>query len=242
MVDRMDKGIGRMIGALREAGELENTLILFLSDNGASPENAARYGPGFDRPSQTRDGRKIVYPVNKEALPGPQTSFASIGPHWANVSNTPYRYAKEDSYEGGIRTPLIAFWPKGIRVPGGSMSGSTGHVMDFMATFVEVARAPYPAHYRGTPVKPLQGKSLVPAFRSQKATGHAALFNEHFGARYVRFEGWKLVGRRNEPWKLYRVAEDETERNDVASRYPEVVQKLEQMWQEWTKANAVVPK
>ncbi len=120
MVDRMDQGIGRIIEALRASGELDNTLIVFLSDNGASPENCMRYGPGFDRPGQTRDGRKIHYPVDKGVLPGPQTTFASIGERWANVVNTPYQYAKAQSYEGGVRTPMIAFWPKGISGKGAS--------------------------------------------------------------------------------------------------------------------------
>ena len=96
MIDRMDRGIGKMLSALRETGQLENTLILFLSDNGASPENAAQYGKGFDRPGETRSGQKIIYPVKKEVLPGAETTFASIGTRWANVANTPYRFAKEE--------------------------------------------------------------------------------------------------------------------------------------------------
>lgn len=242
MIDRMDKGIGRLINALKEAGQLDNTLILFLSDNGASPEVAARYGPGFDRPGETRDGRKIVYPVNKEVLPGSETSFASIGPRWANVSNTPYRYAKEDSYEGGIRTPLIAFWPKGITTGKGSISAKVGHVMDFMATFTELAGAKYPQSYNGNAIKPLQGISLAPAFGGQKTGGHAVLFNEHFGAKYVRDAEWKLVARRDEPWHLYKINDDETETSDLAAQYPDVVQRLEKEWQEWADKNQVLPK
>ncbi len=125
MIDRMDQGIGRIIKALRETGELENTIILFLSDNGASPENCMQYGPGFDRPGETRDGRKISYPVKKEVIPGGQEVFASIGERWANVANTPYQYAKAQSYEGGVRTPMIAFWPAGIKSKG-SISNTPG--------------------------------------------------------------------------------------------------------------------
>lgn len=242
MVDRMDQGIGRIIEALRETGKLENTLILFLSDNGASPENAMQYGPGFDRPSETRNGQKIIYPTRKEVLPGPQTTFTSIGARWANVSNTPYRYAKEDSYEGGIRTPMIAFWPAGLKVQKGSISGRTGHVMDFMATFVELAGANYPAVYNGNQITPMQGSSMVPAFTAATASGHNTLFNEHFGNRYLRSGEWKLVSHRNEPWRLFRINDDETELNDLASKHPDVVQRLDKMWQDWTKANQVVPK
>lgn len=135
MIDRMDQGIGRIIHALKETGELENTLILFLSDNGASSDDAQRYGPGFDRPGETRSGRKIVYPADKGVLPGPETTFASTDKMWSNVANTPFRYWKTEPYEGGICTPLIAHWPAGITAPRGSITDQAGHVIDFMATF-----------------------------------------------------------------------------------------------------------
>ncbi|QCR24649.1 arylsulfatase [Pontibacter sp. SGAir0037] len=242
MIDRMDQGIGRMIEALRQAGELDNTLIVFLSDNGASPEDAMRYGPGFDRPSKTRDGREIVYPVDKSVLPGPQTTFTSIGHRWANVSNTPYRYAKSQSYEGGILTPMVAYWPKGIKAKKGGVVAQQGHVMDFMATFAELANVTYPTTYNGKEIKTMQGISLVPALEGKQGEVHRALFNEHFGARYVRHQGWKLVARNNEEWNLYRINEDETELNDLAGQYPAKVQELEIMWQNWATSNHVLPK
>jgi arylsulfatase len=242
MVDRMDQGIGRILQTLRETRQLDNTLILFLSDNGASPENAAQYGPGFDRPNQTRNGERIAYPIKKDVMPGPQTSFASIGARWANVSNTPYQYAKAESFEGGVRTPLIAFWPNGNIVPKGGFSNTTGHVMDFMSTFVEVAQTQYPTTFKGNTIKPQQGRSLVPAFNNSNAKGHEALFNEHFGARYVRNDQWKLVALNNGPWQLYKIYDDETEMHDLSKRYPDVVQNLDRMWQEWAKQNVVLPK
>ncbi|PIQ21922.1 MAG: arylsulfatase [Cytophagales bacterium CG18_big_fil_WC_8_21_14_2_50_42_9] len=242
MIDRMDQGIGKIIAALRETGELDNTLILFLSDNGASPENAAGYGPGFDRPSQTRDGQKIAYPTGKKILPGPHNTFASIGYRWANVANTPYRYAKEQSYEGGIRTPMIAFWPKGITVKKGEISNQTGHVMDFMATFTQIAGANYPTVYQGHQITPMQGISLAPAFAGKQGEVHETLFNEHFGAKYVRHEGWKLVARNNEQWHLYKINADETELNNLATQYPDKVKELESMWQDWALQHNVLPK
>ena len=242
MIDRMDQGIGKIIKTLEQTGELENTLLVFLSDNGASPENAMQYGPGFDRPGETRSGEKIVYPTKKEVLPGPQTTFTSIGERWANVSNTPYQYAKSESYEGGVRTPMIAFWPAGIKLPKGSISATTGHVMDFMATFVELAGAKYPTVYNGNQIKPQQGISLVPAFSSKKVHGHKTLFNEHFGTRYVRSEGWKLVSRNGAPWRLFRIEDDETELADLALKHPEIAAKLERLWQDWARENQVLPK
>ena len=242
MVDRMDQGIGRLINALKETGELENTLIVFLSDNGASPENSMRYGPGFDRPSETRDGRKIAYPVNKEVLPGDELTFTSIGDRWANVSNTPYQYAKAQSYEGGVRTPVIAYWPAGIKNKG-AITQQMGHVMDFMPTFVELAGAKYPTEYKGKAIQPLTGISLLPALKGKETTTDRALYNEHFGARFAREGEWKLVSLAGDTtWHLYNINQDETELNDVAAKYPEVVEKLSAQWRHWANTHQVYPK
>lgn len=242
MIDRMDQGIGRIIKALKQSGKLDNTLIVFLSDNGASSENCTAYGPGFDRPDQTRTGQKIVYDMKKQVLPGLETSYASIGERWANVANTPYRYWKAQSYEGGIHTPMIAFWPKGVTVANGSLSDQLGHVKDFMATFVELAKATYPAVYKGKAIMPTQGKSLAASF---KGVTHAdeALFNEHYGARYVRYDGWKLVSLSNDTtWNLYHIKADETEINNQAAEHPEKVKQMAAMWHQWASANNVYPK
>lgn len=242
MVDRMDQGIGRMIQALERNGQLENTLIIFLSDNGASPENAMKYGPGFDRPGQTRDGKTIAYPTDKKIMPGPQTTFTSIGDRWANVVNTPYRFAKASSYEGGVRTPLITYWPNGIKNKG-AVSRTMGHVMDFMATFVQVANTTYPATFNGNAVKPTTGLSLVPSFSQNDSKGHHVLFNEHFGAKYVRDGEWKLVAQpNNQPWKLYKINDDETEMNDLTVQHPEIVKRLQNSWQQWANSHNVFPK
>ncbi|MEZ0610862.1 arylsulfatase [Fibrella sp. WM1] len=243
MIDRMDQGIGRLIQTLRETGQLDNTLIVFLSDNGASPENCAAYGPGFDRPNETRDGRAIVYDLKKQVMPGPQTSFASIGQRWANVANTPYQYWKAESYEGGIHTPMITFWPRGIKAKKGSLNAQVGHVMDFMSTFVELAGATYPTTHHGQPITPTTGISLVPSFQGKVVPGHEALFNEHFGARYARSGDWKLVSTsRDTTWHLYNLAADCTERQDVAAQHPDKVQQLKKRWQQWAQAHHVFPK
>jgi arylsulfatase A-like enzyme len=243
MIDRMDQGIGRMIKTLKETNQLDNTLIIFLSDNGASPEDAVRYGPGFDRPSETRWGEKIAYPIYKRVMPGPQTSYTSIGPIWANVANTPYQLAKAESYEGGVHTPMIAFWPKGITAKKGSYTDQVGHVMDFMTTFVELANAKYPGNYKGHTIKPMQGLSLVPALKGKVAIGHQTLFNEHFNARYVRSGDWKMVNLANDStWHLYNIKKDKTELNDIAVQHPDKVKELAAKWQEWAKENHVLPK
>ncbi len=243
MIDRMDQGIGRMIQTLRETGQLENTLIVFLSDNGASPENCAAYGPGFDRPNQTRDGRPISYDLKKQVMPGPQTSFASIGQRWANVANTPYQYWKAESTEGGIHTPMIAYWPKGIKAKKGSFSDQVGHVMDFMSTFVELAGATYPETYRGHDITPSTGESLTPSFAGRPAVGHARLYNEHFGARYARYGDWKIVSSpRDTTWQLFNLVNDRTETTDVAAQYPDRVKELDHAWRQWAASHKVFPK
>lgn len=243
MIDRMDQGIGRILQALRETGQLDNTLILFLSDNGASPENCAGYGPGFDRPDMTRDGRKIIYATKKQVMPGPQTTYASIGPRWANVANTPYQYWKAESYEGGIHTPLIAYWPRGITVNKGGFNNSIGHVMDFMPTFVALAKTHYPAVYHGNKILATTGTSLVSSFKNNNNAGHDQLFNEHFGARYARSGNWKIVSLSNDTtWHLFNLAEDKTETHDLAAEYPEKVKALQIRWYEWAQTHQVFPK
>jgi arylsulfatase len=243
MIDRMDQGIGRIIAALRAAGQLDNTLIVFLSDNGASPEDCARYGPGFDRPDRTRSGDRIVYAVNKEVMPGPETTYTSIGRRWANVANTPFRYAKAESYEGGVRTPFIVSWPAGLKAAKGSISRQPGHVMDLMATFTDIARAKYPTTYNGQQIIPMQGISLKPVLLNKSMQGHAMLCNEHFGAKYIRNDQWKMVmhsGEKN--WHLYNTDRDETELNDVAGQYPALVKQLDSAWDKWAANNHVLPK
>ncbi|MBZ4191950.1 arylsulfatase [Niabella beijingensis] len=242
MVDRMDQGIGRIIATLKETGTLDNTIIVFLSDNGASAELCERYGPGFDRPGATRNGQKVAYNTDKSVLPGPQTTFFSIGPDWANVANTPYRLWKSQSTEGGIRTPTIVYWPKGIKNKGGKVD-MVGHVMDFMATFIELAGASYPETYNGNQVLPLAGVSFAAALKGGKNRGHDLLFNEHEGSRYVRQNEWKLVmPKGTRKWSLYNMISDAAEINDLAAQYPDKVKDLSGMWDEWAAQHHVLPK
>lgn len=243
MVDRMDQGIGRLIRRLDALGELDNTLILFLSDNGASPERPSEFGPGFDRAGSTRDGRTVVFPVNKEALPGAQTVHAGIGPRWANVANTPFRWWKARSHEGGIATPLIVHWPAGMRVPPGSVTEQPGHVIDIMATALEAAGVSYPTSYQGRQITPLAGRSLLPILRGEERAGHAALFWEHMGARAIRAGDWKLVSSgADAPWELYDLARDRSEQNDLAARHPERVREMEEQWNDWARGSQVLPR
>ncbi len=201
-----------------------------------------RYGPGFDRPDETRDGRKIAFPVNKDVLPGPETAFTSIGERWANVANTPYRYAKAQSYEGGIHTPMIASWPAVIKSKG-KFSNHMGHVMDFMATFIDIGKATYPRTFNGHQITPTPGISLLPAFEGKEQAVHDTLYNEHFRARYIRDDEWKLVSLSSDTiWHLYRINDDQTELNDLSAKYPDVVKMLSERWRLWANSHKVFPK
>lgn len=239
MITRMDEGVGRIVAKLREANRLDDTLILFLSDNGASPEAYER--PGFDRPAETRDGRKVAYPPDKTVPPGGEETFFGMGPAWANVSNSPLRGWKAQVYEGGIRTPLIAHWPRGVRSQQGGVTAAVGHVTDVMPTCLELAGAPYPAHFEGRAITPVEGRSLLPVLGGGTRDAGGPIGWEHFGARAWRRGDWKLVSRPRGPWELYDLSQDPGEQHDVSAREPQRVTEMADEWERWARRVAVFP-
>lgn len=245
MVDRMDQGIGSLLEALEKNGQLDNTLILFLSDNGCSNENCQDYSPGEnDRPDMTRDGRKIVYPRKKETMPGPQTTYASLGSKWANVANTPFRFWKAKSLNGGICTPMIAHWPAGLKKGlQGEVTGEMGHVMDIMATCIDLSGASYPSTYDGNGIIPLEGKSLLPIFEKGRRKGHEYLGFEHFNERgFIARDGWKIVRQGDKkPWELYDLNTDRTEQHNLAAGHPGKLAELVREYEQWAKRCMVEP-
>jgi arylsulfatase A-like enzyme len=242
MIDRMDQGIGRMMKTLEQTGKADNTIIVFLSDNGASAELSEGYGPGFDRPNQTRSGLPVSYNRNEGVMPGGQNSFFSIGPNWANVANTPFKLWKSQAMEGGIHTPMIVSWPKGIKNKG-IKTDQIGHVMDFMATFLEVSGTKYPKEYNGNAITPMEGQSFAAVLQGKKAGPARAIFNEHEGSKYVRYQDWKLlVAGQDRNWRLFNMAKDKSEITNVAAEHPEVVEKLTKMWDTWALKHHVLPK
>lgn len=231
MVDRVDQGIGEIVKALKQTGQFDNTVIFFLSDNGASPETPQV--PGYDRSSQTRDGRKIQYKGIFE--PGPQTTYAGIGSGWASASNTPFRYWKKESFEGGCHTPLVVHWPDGLKVRAGAITDEVGHVTDIMPTCLELAHAKYPSEYKGHTLTALDGKSIAAILSGKKRTGHEKLFFEHMGGRAVRIGDWKLVALNERPWELYNLSKDQTEMNNLAVEYGERTETMSREWDNWAK-------
>ena len=218
-IDRMDQGIGRILAKLRELGIEDDTLVVFLSDNGACSA-AVNKAPGV--------------------VPGPGNSYRSYGLPWANASNTPFRLYKRWVHEGGIATPLVAQWPAGIAKPG-TVTHQVGHITDLMATCLDLAGAKYAETHNGKPVEPLVGKSLVPIFRGRTREGHKAIFWEHEGNRGVRCGKWKLVSRHRDGWELYDLEADRTELRDLAATHPAKARDLLALYNAWAARCHVEP-
>ncbi|MFT5109615.1 MAG: arylsulfatase A-like enzyme [Pseudoalteromonas tetraodonis] len=217
MVDRVDQNVGRLIEKLEALGELENTLILFLVDNGASAES----------------------PNRKGAPPEPWGSvgtFESIGSKWANAANTPLRFWKVTSHEGGINTPMIAHWPKGISEKmRGKFYRKPCHLIDLLPTWMELAgeRASYPGESKQQAVPPIDGISITPAFAGKPLARNKPLFFQYGSGKAIRDGDWKLVRRGSAPWELHNLKTGRTEASDLASSEPQRVEAMEAAWKSW---------
>ncbi|MBT3200479.1 MAG: arylsulfatase [Phycisphaerales bacterium] len=233
MVDCVDQGIGRIIKKLKETGQFDNTLILFFADNGASPERG--YPPGFDRNGHKRDGTPVNYKARTGL--GSEDTYPYLGRPWSNAVNSPFRYWKAESYEGGCHTPMIAHWPKGLKTRGGQITHQVGHVMDVMPTCLELARAEYPTVYKGKKIVPMDGKSLLPILQGKQRTAHEGIFFEHAGGRAARMGDWKISARRGgKPFELFNLAKDRTESTDLAKEHPQRLQAMTKAWNQWAKS------
>ena len=228
MIDSMDQGIGRLVDALKTNGQFENTLILYLQDNGACAENIGRnQGPG----------KKAG---GTPPMPGPGETWLGYGEAWANVSSTPFRLYKHFVHEGGIGTPLIAHWPRGIKRKG-ELEHQPGHLIDIMATAVDVGRAKFPTERDGRKIQPMEGRSLVPAFTG-RTIQREALFWEHEGNRALRIGDWKLVAKGSGgSWELYNMKDDRTEMKDLSQAQPARVKEMVATWERWAERTHAVP-
>jgi arylsulfatase A-like enzyme len=226
-VDCLDQGIGKVLSQLESMGATENTIVMFLSDNGGSEESGA-FGQDFW--GNFWDG---------EARPGSGDSYHSYGGSWANLSNTPFRYYKKRTHEGGVATPFIVRWPKEIVDPG-SIIHQPGHIIDIMATICDIANLKYPEIYNSNAISPMQGKSFTAAlkggFRENSPSTiltDRAIFWEHMGNRAVRLGDWKLVARDGEAWELYDLSMDRSETNDLIESNKEKADELLPLYEEW---------
>ncbi len=214
MVDRVDQNVGKLVAELERTGTLENTLLFFLSDNGACP---------FERSKHT------------DLPPWDPGSYWTYDTSWAHACNTPFRLYKQNQHEGGISTPLIVHWPRGLKVKGGSITHQPGHLVDIMATCLEAAGSSYPESFEGRPIKPLRGKSLLPIFGGERRAGHETIYFQFSSNRAVRQGRWKLVSARGGPWELYDIEADRTEMNNLASSEPDRVAKMAELWEDWAR-------
>jgi len=257
MVDCLDQGVGRIIEQLKKSGKIKNTLIFFLADNGGCAEEYGSRGANKPDPSEniplkqmdkdelqpdmqpkvTRDGRPVR--TGRGVMPGPADTYIAYGRPWANASNTPFRLYKHWVHEGGISTPLIAHWPKCIKAHG-ELRHQPGHLIDIMATCVDVSGAKYPSTYKGNKILPMEGTSLVPVFEN-KSIQHQAIYWEHEGNRAVRQGKWKLVSRHPGKWELYDIDADRTELTNLAEKHPEKVEQLKALYESWAARCGVQP-
>ena len=226
-VDRMDQNIGRVLTDLEAKGELENTLILFCSDNGA----CAEWDPwGFDGSSGPDNVLHKGIELDKMGQPG---TYHSYGSGWANACNTPWRLYKHYTHEGGISSPSIAHWPAGLKAPKGSVDNTPWHFIDLFPTLAAVGNAKLP--------KECEGFSMVPVFGGKKVK-HPPLFWEHEGSRAVRDGKWKITALYPKgKWELYDIEADRSEQNDLATKYPDRVRQMSVQWEQWAKANNAIP-
>ncbi len=232
MIDRLDQNVGKLVAHLKEKKLFDNTLILFLSDNGACAEMGILGNHDVKNAAERNSKWNIAY-----------------GTAWANASATPFRLYKHFAHEGGSATPFFAHWPAGIRKREGWFK-QPGQIIDIMPTLVELAGAKYPASREGRDIPPMQGVSLVPAFKGGEIARTKPIFLEHEGNAFIRDGNWKLVGRSVAPaegpkpgkWQLYDMAADRTELDNLAEKMPEKVAELSKAWNAWAKAASVYPK
>jgi arylsulfatase A-like enzyme len=244
-IDRMDRGVGQIVDALKASGKFDNTLLIFLSDNGASPEalplvKIDKFRERSDiLPRQSRDGKPMRVGNTPDIVPGAEDTYASYGRAWANLSNTPFRFYKRWVHEGGISTPLIVHWPA-AKLQSGAIVEQPFQLVDLVPTVMEVTQAPYPPKSVAHKVAPLEGRSMLASLRGE-AQDQVPLFWEHTGNAAIRLGKWKLVREYPHPWELYDIATDRTELHDLAGRHSDVVTELKTRWQQWADRVGVLP-
>lgn len=223
----IDYNVGKLVEYLKKTNQFENTLIMFLSDNGACAEPYHEFGGG--KQSEINDPEK--------------SGSVSYGICWANLSNTPFRLYKNNATEGGIATPFIAHWPAKIKSQKGKLTDVTGHILNVMPTILEATGSKYPEKYKGNVIQPLEGVSLLPAFTGRKQQVKAYQFWEHSNNCAATKGNWKAISKvGSDKWALYNLETDRTELHDVSAQYPDIVADLTTRWHEWALRSKALPK
>ena len=227
-VSCIDQNVGKLVGFLKDKGQLENTLIIFLSDNGACPEPYKELGGG----------------AQSDINNGELSTAISYGMGWANASNTPYRRWKRETEEGGISAPFIMYWPKGIGdKEHNSIVNKPSYLPDIMPTFIDAGKAKYPTTFKGNAIYPITGRSLIPALMGDTLSKHEYMFWEHEGWQAVRKGNWKAVkDKKGTTWSLYDLSTDRSEEHNLASVDTDILNDLVTHWDDWAKEDFVFPK
>jgi arylsulfatase len=239
-IDRMDQNVGRILQTLKKTGKDQDTLILFLADNGGCAENLPAGVMNHNTPKTARDGRPARPGNSPSIIPGGDDTFASYGIGWANASNTPFRRYKHWVHEGGICTPLIAHWPQGISRKN-TITHENGHIIDVMATCIAASGAKYPERFQDEAIQPMEGRSLLPAFAGGKVARSDAFYWEHEGNRAVVDGKWKLVSRYPQNWELYDLEAARCELRDLAGSDAARVQRMVARYEGWAARANVRP-
>lgn len=244
-VERMDRGIGRILSALEAASAIDDTMVVFVSDNGASPEELPLVAPDRFRlrtdilRERTRAGSPISIGNDPNVPPGPEDTFQSYGRAWANLSNTPFRRYKRWVHEGGICAPCIVRW-RGGGVVAGRVIDAPFQLVDVLPTVLEATGARYAAERDGRPIPPLEGRSMLAALRGE-VVPESTLYWEHTGNAAVRRGRWKLVREHGRPWELYDLAADRSEMRDLAAEQADLAAELTAAWRAWAKRVRLIP-
>jgi arylsulfatase A-like enzyme len=245
MIDRMDRGVGRIVEALKRAGTFDDTLLIFLSDNGASPEVLPLFSPEKFQtrkdilPRLGKNGAPVRVGNTPDIVPGPSDTYASYGRAWANLSNTPFRFYKRWVHEGGIAASLIMHWPGG-GLANGAVVDQPFQLVDVVPTVMEATGGQYPPRSVTWPVEPLEGRSMLGALRGTHQDP-VPLFWEHTGNAAVRVGKWKLVREFPGAWELYDLDADRTELHDLATDHPDIAAGLARQWDAWAARVGVIP-
>jgi arylsulfatase A-like enzyme len=238
MIEQMDRGVGAIMAAVKARADRDNTVVLFLSDNGGCAEEIFPTGNAAeDFPRQTRAGAPVRVGNVPAVMPGPEDTYASYGMDWAGYSNTPFRLFKSFVHEGGISTPLIVSWPSRIK-PG--IARDPGHIIDVMPTLLELAGSSYPAEYKGNHILPLEGRSLIPVLQGGSRPDTTYVW-EHEGNRAIRQGDWKLVSRLPRAWELYNLKADRTETSDLSKTMPEKVEAMAALYEKEAQRVGIKP-
>lgn len=232
MIERLDIGVGQIVETLKKKNILDNTIIFFLADNGASPE--IPNVPGYDRSGTTRSGEKMKYDKEVSANEiGSEISYTGIGSNWANAANTPYKYWKIESFEGGINTPFIINW-SGLKTKKGSTNNALSHVFDIYPTILELSQTKYPEKYKENPLTPLDGISLLPVLQGKTSKGREDIFFEHAtGKAYIK-NNWKLVQKtQTQTWELFNLETDRNETTNLFEKESNRANEMKTAWENW---------